>query len=49
MNYVNKGDLAVSKDEVIDSHGVKVFVDPKAVFYIVGTEMDFVVSIAGTN
>lgn len=41
MNYANKGDAQLSKDDKVESHGVKVFVDPKAVFYIVGTRMDF--------
>jgi iron-sulfur cluster assembly protein len=30
-------------DEVIDAHGVRVLVDPKAVLYLLGSEMDFVV------
>ena len=29
-------------DEVIEAEGVKVVVDPAAVMYLVGTEMDFV-------
>src|SRR5579871_803492 len=29
-------------DEVIDAHGVRVLVDPKAVLYLLGSEMDFV-------
>jgi len=29
-------------DEVIEEKGVKVFIDPKATMFIVGTEMDFV-------
>ncbi len=28
-------------DEVIEDKGVKVFVDPKAVMFLIGTEMDF--------
>mmetsp|Transcript_10033 Transcript_10033/g.29535 ORF Transcript_10033/g.29535 Transcript_10033/m.29535 type:complete len:115 (+) Transcript_10033:199-543(+) len=39
MNYAQgKGP---GEEEVTD-HGVKVFVDPKAIMHIVGTEMDFV-------
>ena len=30
-------------DEIIDTHGVRVLVDPKAVLYLLGSEMDFVV------
>ena len=28
-------------DEEITSHGVRVFVDPKAVLYLIGTTLDF--------
>jgi iron-sulfur cluster assembly protein len=28
-------------DERVDAHGVTVFVDPKAVLFLLGTEMDF--------
>lgn len=30
------------EDQVFESHGVKVFVDPKSLAYIDGTELDFV-------
>ena len=29
-------------DEVIEDQGVKIFVDPKAIMFLLGTEMDFV-------
>lgn len=29
-------------DEVVEDHGVKIFIDPKAIMFLVGTEMDFV-------
>ena len=29
-------------DEVLESHGVTVLIDPKAAMFILGTEMDFV-------
>ncbi len=35
-------DAAASEDMVFESHGVKVFVDPKSLAYIDGTELDFV-------
>jgi iron-sulfur cluster assembly protein len=43
MNYATAEDLEKkpSDYEIIDSHGVKVFVDNKAIFYLVGTVMDF--------
>jgi iron-sulfur cluster assembly protein len=28
-------------EEVIDDKGVKIFIDPKAMMYLVGTEMDY--------
>ena len=28
--------------EEIEQHGVKVFIEPKALMFIIGTEMDFV-------
>jgi iron-sulfur cluster assembly protein len=28
-------------DEVVEQHGVKVLIDPKAVMYLLGTEMDY--------
>ena len=41
MNYVTEKEQNSRKDEVVDSHGVKVFVDPAALFFIVGTEMNY--------
>ena len=29
-------------EEVVEDQGVKVFIDPKAVMFLIGTEMDFV-------
>ena len=31
-----------TEDQAFESHGVKVFVDPKSLVYIDGTELDFV-------
>jgi Fe-S cluster assembly iron-binding protein IscA len=45
MNYVKTDDETIKQDELVDQFGVKVYVDPKAIFFIVGTEMDYVVSI----
>lgn len=46
MNYVlndENGRKTVIKDEIINvGNGVKVFVDPVAIFNITGTEMDFI-------
>jgi iron-sulfur cluster assembly protein len=35
-------DAASAEDQTFESHGVKVFVDPKSLVYIDGTELDFV-------
>lgn len=37
-------EAAAPGDEVIEEKGVKVFIDPKAVLFLIGTEMDFAVS-----
>lgn len=29
-------------DEVVEAHGVKVLIDPKAIMFILGSQMDFV-------
>mmetsp|Transcript_12813 Transcript_12813/g.13847 ORF Transcript_12813/g.13847 Transcript_12813/m.13847 type:complete len:148 (-) Transcript_12813:974-1417(-) len=42
MNYSSEEDAKKNKDEIVASHGIKVFVDPKAIFFIVGTEMDYI-------
>lgn len=41
MNYATNEDVEGKKFEVVDSHGIKVLVDPMAIFYILGTEMDY--------
>ncbi len=41
MNYANKADVAEGKDEIVENHGVTVLVDPKAIFFVVGTTMDY--------
>jgi len=38
LEYVDEG---AHEDSVFESHGVKVFVDPKSLPYIDGTELDF--------
>lgn len=41
MNYAKADDPTVAKDEKVEAFGVKVYVDPKAIFFLVGTEMDY--------
>ncbi len=36
-------------DRELDSHGVKLFIDPKSFLYLMGTEIDFVDSLAGSG
>ena len=38
MEYAKKTN---PNDEVIEDKGVKVFIDPKAIMYLLGTEMDY--------
>jgi iron-sulfur cluster assembly accessory protein len=42
MNYADQEYMETTKDEKVNAHGVNVLVDPKAIFFLVGTEMDFV-------
>jgi len=43
MAYVLEyADMVESDDAVFESHGVKVVVNPKSLFYLDGTELDFV-------
>jgi iron-sulfur cluster assembly protein len=35
-------DEATAFDEIVEAHGVRLFVDPKAMMFILGTEMDYV-------
>lgn len=39
LEYVDEG---ANEDQVFESHGVKVFIDPKSLPYLEGTELDFV-------
>ena len=42
MSYIMEYAKTVnSNDEIIEDKGVKVLIDPKAVIYLLGTEMDY--------
>ena len=42
MSYVMEYSKEInSNDEIIEDKGVKVFIDPAAVMYLLGTEMDY--------
>ena len=43
MSYtMDYADEAKPLDEVVEDKGVKIFIDPKAILFLIGTEMDFV-------
>jgi len=39
MDYAEE---AMPLDEVVEDKGVKIFIEPKAILFLIGTEMDFV-------
>ena len=43
MSYtMDYADAPQPFEEVVEDQGVKVFIDPKAIMFLIGTEMDFV-------
>jgi iron-sulfur cluster assembly protein len=43
MSYtMDYADTVQPFEEVVEDKGVKVFIDPKAIMFLIGTEMDFV-------
>ena len=36
-------------DEVVEDKGVKIFIEPKAILFLIGTEMDFVTEKLGSR
>jgi iron-sulfur cluster assembly accessory protein len=44
---IEEGDGTTDADQTIESHGVRLFVDPISVRYLKGAEVDFVENIAG--
>jgi iron-sulfur cluster assembly protein len=46
MDYASE---AKPFEEVIEDKGVKVFIDPKAILFLIGTELDFVQEKLGTR
>ena len=42
FTYQLKFDNQDEKDEVIESHGVNIYIDPKSYLYLMGTMIDFV-------
>ncbi len=46
MNYAETTDPL---DEVVEDQGVKIFIEPKAILFIIGTELDFETSKLGSR
>ena len=43
MSYtMDYAETAQPLEEVVEDKGVKIFIDPKAILFLIGTEMDFV-------
>jgi len=43
MSYtMDYAESALPMEEVVEDKGVRIFIDPKAILFLVGTEMDFV-------
>ena len=43
MSYtMDYADETKPLDEVVEDRGVKIFIDPKAILFLIGTELDFV-------
>ena len=43
MSYtMDYAESAAPVEEVVEDKGVKIFIDPKAILFLIGTEMDFV-------
>jgi iron-sulfur cluster assembly protein len=50
MSYTMEyADAAKPFEEVMEDRGVKVFIDPKAILFLIGTELDFVQEKLGTR
>jgi iron-sulfur cluster assembly protein len=47
MSYGLSFDNAQEKDHVVETHGVKVFIDPKSAIYLKGTVLDFQSGLEG--
>jgi iron-sulfur cluster insertion protein len=44
---IEEGNAATDTDRVVESNGIKLFVDPISVRYLKGAEVDFVDNLAG--
>ena len=46
MEYASE---AKANEEVMEDRGVKIFIDPKAILFLIGTELDFVTEKLGAR
>ena len=44
---IEEGDAAADVDKIVESNGVRLFVDPISVRYLKGAEVDFVDNLSG--
>ena len=50
MSYtMNYAETTNPLDEVMEDHGVKIFIEPKAILFLIGTELDFETSKLGSR
>ena len=47
--FLEFADAANKGDKELESHGVRLYVDPKSFLYLMGTEVDYVDSLAGSG
>ncbi|MEE2788794.1 MAG: iron-sulfur cluster insertion protein ErpA [Myxococcota bacterium] len=47
--FLEFAEAANKGDRELESHGVKLFVDPKSYLYLMGTQVDYVDSLAGAG
>jgi iron-sulfur cluster assembly protein len=50
MSYtMDYAEAAAPLEEVVEDKGVKIFIDPKAILFLIGTEMDFEITKMGSR
>ena len=50
MSYtMNYAEAAGALDEVMEDQGVKIFIEPKAILFLIGTELDFETNKLGSR
>jgi len=50
MSYtMNYAESTSPMDEVVEDQGVKIFIEPKAILFLIGTEMDFETTKLGSR